>query len=145
MEKILGVSKRNSEKRHNAHKADMLEQDENRDSARQRYQRLYWESVPIEGQVSILDNFLAYSYHFGRHRNPSLRCPSRVRKRPPSDLATRSRKLNLGLSSCLSFPTQNLSCGEGRGLGTRPKRADRHCSSLMLGVSLLMSMSVCDV
>lgn len=34
-------------------KADFLEQEEKRDAARQRYQHLYWETVPEEGGVSL--------------------------------------------------------------------------------------------
>lgn len=33
------------------HKADMLDQDERRDLARDRYQRLYWESIPENADV----------------------------------------------------------------------------------------------
>ncbi|KAK2461518.1 hypothetical protein APHAL10511_005981 [Amanita phalloides] len=49
MEKLLGVKSRKISDdwtRHDVHEADILEQDENRDAARQRYQRLYWESIP---------------------------------------------------------------------------------------------------
>lgn len=58
MEKLLGVDQeiRNRQEwgRRDVHEADILEQDENRDAIRQRYQRLYWESVPESQGVSNL-------------------------------------------------------------------------------------------
>jgi hypothetical protein len=40
--------------------ADHLEQEENRDFARQRYQRMYWESVPEDGRVGLLLFFVRH-------------------------------------------------------------------------------------
>lgn len=40
--------------REDLYKSDMLEQAENRDFARQKYQRMYWESIPEDGRVSFL-------------------------------------------------------------------------------------------
>lgn len=57
MEKILGVEpfvedpQSHASGRYDAHEADTLEQEERRDASRQRYQRLYWESVPEDGRV----------------------------------------------------------------------------------------------
>jgi len=58
METLLGVKPHNLAKVHwdgprwEAIEADLLEQDENRDAQRRRYQRQYWESVPEDGRVS---------------------------------------------------------------------------------------------
>jgi hypothetical protein len=38
--------------RMDVHKADMLEQEERRDATSYRYERLYWESVPEDADVS---------------------------------------------------------------------------------------------
>ncbi|KAF8899223.1 eukaryotic mitochondrial regulator protein-domain-containing protein [Infundibulicybe gibba] len=65
MEKILGVKQdedvRNSLAngqhdwtRYDVHEADTLEEEEKRDASRQRYQRLYWESVPEDGREPIV-------------------------------------------------------------------------------------------
>jgi hypothetical protein len=60
MEKLLGVQQRRLSRiqedtsRWDVMEADSLEQDENRDAQRQRYQRLYWESVPEDGRVSLV-------------------------------------------------------------------------------------------
>jgi hypothetical protein len=57
MEQILGVPRMSEEgfnSRYNAREADSLEEEERRDSARQRYQQLYWESVPEDGRVNSL-------------------------------------------------------------------------------------------
>lgn len=43
--------------RRDVHEADALELEENRDAVRQRYQRLYWESIPESRGVS---NFVLY-------------------------------------------------------------------------------------
>ena len=57
MERLLGatthraVNMRWDDARYDVQEADVLEQDENRDAARQRYIRLYWESVPDNGSV----------------------------------------------------------------------------------------------
>lgn len=55
MEKILGTKTFAesvvSDIRYDAREADSLEEEENRDAARQRYQRLYWESTPEDGRV----------------------------------------------------------------------------------------------
>ncbi|KAF9469745.1 eukaryotic mitochondrial regulator protein-domain-containing protein [Collybia nuda] len=59
MEKILGVEPFKQPQslvngRYDAHEADTLEQEERRDASRQRYQRLYWESVPEDGREPIV-------------------------------------------------------------------------------------------
>lgn len=60
MEKLLGVTQRRLSRlqedasRWNVTEADSLEQDENRDAQRQRYQQHYWESVPENGRVSLV-------------------------------------------------------------------------------------------
>jgi hypothetical protein len=59
MEKLLGVRTQRSyeglhQSRWDTVEADSLEQDENRDAQRQRYQRHYWESVPEDGRVCVL-------------------------------------------------------------------------------------------
>lgn len=59
MEKLLGVKSHKAEQvlkdgsRWDVAEADSLEQDENRDAQRQRYQRHYWESVPEDGRVCL--------------------------------------------------------------------------------------------
>lgn len=75
MEKILGVTESIKETmlRTDAHEADILEQDEQRDAARQRYQRLYWESVPEDGRVGLLLYVLTCSViNLVASRNPSF-------------------------------------------------------------------------
>jgi hypothetical protein len=68
MEKILGVESSLSRQPHqegsrwDAIEADSLEQDENRDAQRQRYQRHYWESVPEDGRVGFHPSALSASY-----------------------------------------------------------------------------------
>ncbi|KAG6831323.1 hypothetical protein H0H92_011238 [Tricholoma furcatifolium] len=47
--------------RTDVHEADMLEQDENRDAARQRYQQMYWESVPEDGREPIIPASLEHA------------------------------------------------------------------------------------
>lgn len=58
MEKILGTKTFAesvvSDIRYDAREADSLEEEENRDAARQRYQRLYWESTPEDGRVCCI-------------------------------------------------------------------------------------------
>ncbi|KAL0951758.1 hypothetical protein HGRIS_008430 [Hohenbuehelia grisea] len=56
MENILGVNQIHLEQayRYDAHEADTLEEEEHRDAARQRYQRLYWESVPEDGREPVV-------------------------------------------------------------------------------------------
>ncbi|GLB43498.1 putative eukaryotic mitochondrial regulator protein [Lyophyllum shimeji] len=65
MEKILGVDssdvRLSAELRKDAHEADVLEQEENRDAARQRYQQLYWESVPEDGREPIVPAALEHA------------------------------------------------------------------------------------
>lgn len=60
MERILGVTgpslpgkeaQTADWSRYDVHEADTLEEMEQRDAARQRYQRLYWESIPEDGSV----------------------------------------------------------------------------------------------
>ncbi|KAF8204408.1 eukaryotic mitochondrial regulator protein-domain-containing protein [Mycena galopus ATCC 62051] len=57
MEMLLGVKpspRVDTDERADTHTADMLEQDENRDAARQRFQRQYWESIPDDGKEPLL-------------------------------------------------------------------------------------------
>ena len=58
MEKLLGtdqeIRNRQDWTRRDVHEADTLEQEEDRDAIRQRYQRLYWESIPESRGVSNL-------------------------------------------------------------------------------------------
>ncbi|KAG5652569.1 hypothetical protein H0H81_004529 [Sphagnurus paluster] len=66
MEMILAVPPRNIDTpvpqlRTDAHEADELEQAENRDAARQRYQQLYWESVPEDGREPIVPASLEHA------------------------------------------------------------------------------------
>ncbi|KNZ76372.1 37S ribosomal protein S35, mitochondrial [Termitomyces sp. J132] len=64
MEMILDVPQQTVEshaRRSDAQEADMLEQDENRDAARQRYQQLYWESVPEDGREPIVPASLEHA------------------------------------------------------------------------------------
>jgi len=66
MEKILGVEsfthpQSHARTRHDTHEADTLEQEEQRDAARQRYQRLYWESVPEDGREPIVPASLEHA------------------------------------------------------------------------------------
>ncbi|KAJ7684000.1 eukaryotic mitochondrial regulator protein-domain-containing protein, partial [Mycena rosella] len=54
MEMLLDVKHRLGEdefERADVHAADMLEQDENRDAARQRFQRQFWEMIPDDGKA----------------------------------------------------------------------------------------------
>ncbi|KAJ6623165.1 eukaryotic mitochondrial regulator protein-domain-containing protein [Mycena sp. CBHHK59/15] len=53
MEMLLGV-KNVAPDRDDVHAADMLEQEEHRDAARQRFQRQYWESIADDGKEPIL-------------------------------------------------------------------------------------------
>jgi hypothetical protein len=68
MEKLLGVKEDERIKntlpedqrdwiRYDVHEADTLEEEENRDAARQRYQHSYWESVPEDGRVSTRESY----------------------------------------------------------------------------------------
>ncbi|KAF8640706.1 hypothetical protein AX17_000362 [Amanita inopinata Kibby_2008] len=73
MEKLLGVKDdermrtaalkqgKGDRTRYDAHEADILEQEENRDAARQRYQRLYWESVPESGGEPVVPVVLEHA------------------------------------------------------------------------------------
>ncbi|KAF7337691.1 hypothetical protein MSAN_02242600 [Mycena sanguinolenta] len=59
MERLLGVQSSRAfdadvDSRADTHMADMLEQDENRDAARQRFQRQYWESIDDDGREPLL-------------------------------------------------------------------------------------------
>lgn len=60
MEKLLGVKLTDGPpsepdlSRRDVNEADQLEETERRDAARQRYQRMYWESVPEDGRVRYL-------------------------------------------------------------------------------------------
>lgn len=55
MEKLLGATTHKAttaiDARFDVHQADILEQDENRDALRQRYQHSYWESIDEGGAV----------------------------------------------------------------------------------------------
>lgn len=64
MEKILAVKEHQEStkdrsleekdpERHDVYEADALEEAEGRDRSRQRYQRLFWESVPESGKVNF--------------------------------------------------------------------------------------------
>ncbi|CAA7268041.1 unnamed protein product [Cyclocybe aegerita] len=46
--------------RADVHRADMLEEDEQRDAARYRYERLYWESIPESAREPILPTILQH-------------------------------------------------------------------------------------
>ncbi|KDQ31266.1 hypothetical protein PLEOSDRAFT_1037639 [Pleurotus ostreatus PC15] len=65
MEKILGTKTFAesvvSDIRYDAREADSLEEEENRDAARQRYQRLYWESTPEDGREPIVPASLEHA------------------------------------------------------------------------------------
>ncbi|KAJ7805142.1 hypothetical protein B0H14DRAFT_2881118, partial [Mycena olivaceomarginata] len=64
MERLLGVKpspKPDVDDRIDVHMADMLEQDENRDAARQRFQRQYWESIPDDGKEPLLPASLEHA------------------------------------------------------------------------------------
>jgi len=65
MEKILGVDSSDvqlsADLRNDAHEADVLEQEEQRDAARQRYQQLYWESVPEDGREPVVPSALEHA------------------------------------------------------------------------------------
>ncbi|KAG6851384.1 hypothetical protein H0H93_005782 [Arthromyces matolae] len=64
MEMILDVPRQIPEsqaRRKDVHEADILEQDENRDAARQRYQQLYWESVPEDGREPVVPASLEHA------------------------------------------------------------------------------------
>ncbi|TFK26676.1 hypothetical protein FA15DRAFT_667149 [Coprinopsis marcescibilis] len=67
MEKLLGATTHksvvSSEDRRDVHEADLLEQDENRDALRQRYQRAYWESIPEGGVEPVLPGSLEHARH----------------------------------------------------------------------------------
>lgn len=43
--------------RYDVHEADTLQEEENRDAARQRYERQYWEAIPEDGSVCGYRNF----------------------------------------------------------------------------------------
>ena len=56
-----------NEARSDLHKADILEQDENRDASIPHYERLYWESVQEDSQVSHLYwSFLLIITHYSK-------------------------------------------------------------------------------
>jgi len=72
MEKILGVKQDEEIRaalpegerdwtRFDVHEADTLEQEEQRDAVRQRYQRLYFESVPEDGREPIVPSSLEHA------------------------------------------------------------------------------------
>ncbi|KAH6917095.1 eukaryotic mitochondrial regulator protein-domain-containing protein [Coprinopsis sp. MPI-PUGE-AT-0042] len=63
MEILLGATthKAATSSRYDINEADILEQDENRDALRQRYQRAYWESVSEAGQEPIVPGSLEHA------------------------------------------------------------------------------------
>ncbi|KAJ8489880.1 hypothetical protein ONZ45_g13409 [Pleurotus djamor] len=65
MEEILGTKGFaeivNSDLRYDAQEADSLEEEENRDALRQRYQRSYWESTPEDGREPIVPAALEHA------------------------------------------------------------------------------------
>ncbi|KAJ6601316.1 eukaryotic mitochondrial regulator protein-domain-containing protein [Mycena vulgaris] len=62
MEMLLGVKAETSTReRGDVHVADMLEQDENRDAARQRFQRQFWETIADDGKQPILPAALEHA------------------------------------------------------------------------------------
>ncbi|KAJ3575228.1 hypothetical protein NP233_g1224 [Leucocoprinus birnbaumii] len=66
MEKLLGAKSHTTTEnlegpRWDATEADNLEQDENRDAQRRRYQRHYWESVPDDGREPIVPASLEHA------------------------------------------------------------------------------------
>ncbi|KAJ3510752.1 hypothetical protein NMY22_g15876 [Coprinellus aureogranulatus] len=68
MEHLLGATTHKAvnmnwqDPRFDVQEADILEQDENRDAARQRYIRLYWESVPDNGSEPIVPGSLEHAH-----------------------------------------------------------------------------------
>lgn len=75
-EKMVNMSRRASA---DLVQADMLEQEENRDFARLRYQRMYWESTPEDGKEPVLPGVLEAAKKGARQRAHA----SRVRKAGP--------------------------------------------------------------
>lgn len=71
MELVLGVKlptdgpQASNPSRRDANEADTLEELERRDSARQRYQRLYWESLPEDGREPIVPTSLEQARSLG--------------------------------------------------------------------------------
>ncbi|KIK70541.1 hypothetical protein GYMLUDRAFT_148961 [Collybiopsis luxurians FD-317 M1] len=55
------------EMRHNVHEADMLEENEQNDPARVRYQRMYWESLPEFGGEATVPASLERSMAMAKH------------------------------------------------------------------------------
>jgi hypothetical protein len=55
------------EVRHDVHEADTLEESEQNDPARQRYQRMYWESLPEFGGEAIVPTSLERSRSTAKH------------------------------------------------------------------------------
>jgi len=63
MERLLNAQTHNADvlpERLDAHKADMLEQEEQRDATPYRYERSYWESIPEDADEPILPNILQH-------------------------------------------------------------------------------------
>ncbi|KAJ7044983.1 eukaryotic mitochondrial regulator protein-domain-containing protein [Mycena alexandri] len=63
MEMLLGVKQDEMDPyaRVDVHTADMLEEEENRDQARQRFQRQFWESIPDDGREPLLPASLEHA------------------------------------------------------------------------------------
>lgn len=71
-----------NEARSDLQKADMLEQEENRDASVPHYERLYWESVQEDGRVRHLSLVVFRQSNAFFDRNPSclLSCKPKSRK-----------------------------------------------------------------
>jgi len=83
-----------NELRSDVHRADMLEEEEKRDSARARYERMYWESIPEDGSVSIRlqswELLLMIGWFIGTYR------PLCVADRPTTSGAEEAAERNQG-------------------------------------------------
>lgn len=144
MEKLLGVDQeiktRQEWGRRDVHEADILEQDENRDAVRQRYQRLYWESIPESRGVSNLIS--------SRHIDLKLNSRSPLF---PESLSLRNNKLKklpiarkaLAIIECLGSRTQSTSRRLKRKYKSSPKMVVLRLYSMTLEANLLTARSIC--
>lgn len=115
MEKLLGVRRHKAEQtlddasRWDVMEADGLEQDENRDAQRQRYQRHYWESVPEDGRVCFVHlPVQVQTDQVCRNRLFQLHLNTRkISHRSSSNLKRFRNRLTLG--SCRSSLTPSIS------------------------------------
>ncbi|KAF8167492.1 eukaryotic mitochondrial regulator protein-domain-containing protein [Crassisporium funariophilum] len=91
------------EVRSDVHQADMLEQHENRDAARHRYERLYWESTPEDGREPIVPGSLVHAArtaelkHISEQAKANAKFMTRVpdtefMKRPTQKILTLTRE-----------------------------------------------------